>query len=107
MLFLAKTFFFSLTNNFFLGPFANAPIDTIKTRIQRSSSHEKGWARFKSVTVDLIKKEGYLALYKGLLPRLMRVGIGQAVTFASYEKIKIFIAMVSQKGLIGVIEDII
>ncbi|GBB88448.1 hypothetical protein RclHR1_00150044 [Rhizophagus clarus] len=90
-----------------MGPFANAPIDTIKTRIQRSSSQEKGWARFKTVTVELVKKEGYLALYKGLLPRLMRVGVGQAVTFASYEKIKVLIDVVSQKGLIGVLEDII
>jgi solute carrier family 25 citrate transporter 1 len=91
----------------FLGPFANAPIDTIKTRIQRSSSQEKGWSRFKTVTVELVRKEGYLALYKGLLPRLMRVGVGQAVTFASYEKIKILIDVVSRKGLIGVIEDFI
>lgn len=46
-----------------------------------------------------------MALYKGLLPRLMRVGVGQAVTFASYEKIKILIDLVSKKGLIGVLED--
>ncbi|CAG8681503.1 16917_t:CDS:2, partial [Funneliformis caledonium] len=58
-----------------MGPIANAPIDTIKTRIQRSSSTEKGWSRFKSVTTTLIKNEGYLALYKGLFPRLMRVGV--------------------------------
>ncbi|CAG8485038.1 11283_t:CDS:2 [Ambispora gerdemannii] len=81
-----------------MGPLANAPIDTIKTRIQRSSSPEKGWSTFKSVTLSLIQNEGYLALYKGLLPRLMRVGVGQAVTFAAYERIKIYVDILSQKG---------
>jgi len=88
-----------------MGPFANAPIDTIKTRIQRSISKEKGWARFKSVTLDLIKKEGYLALYKGLFPRLMRVGVGQAVTFASYERIKIYMDIISQRGWFAITEE--
>lgn len=105
-----KNFFFfqrkfSYKYFFRLGPIANAPIDTIKTRIQRSSSPEKGWVRFKSVTLDLIRKEGYSALYKGLFPRLMRVGIGQAVTFASYERIKILLAEISQKGFFGAIEE--
>ena len=84
-------FFFSP----FAGPIANAPIDTIKTRIQRSASPLTGWARFKEVTFSLIRNEGYLALYKGLLPRLMRVGVGQAVTFASYERIKVYIDKLS------------
>ncbi|RHZ79803.1 hypothetical protein Glove_140g99 [Diversispora epigaea] len=80
-----------------MGPIANAPIDTIKTRIQRSASTEKGWSRLVSVTSNLIKKEGWLALYKGLLPRLMRVGVGQAVTFASYERIKMYLDLFSDK----------
>jgi solute carrier family 25 (mitochondrial citrate transporter), member 1 len=55
--------------------------------------------------LDLIRKEGYLALYKGLFPRLMRVGVGQAVTFASYERIKIYLEIISQKGLFGAAEE--
>ncbi|CAG8521877.1 9955_t:CDS:2 [Cetraspora pellucida] len=81
-----------------MGPIANAPIDTIKTRIQRSVSTDKGWSKVVSVTMNLIKNEGYFALYKGLFPRLMRVGVGQAVTFASYERIKIYMEILSQKG---------
>ncbi|CAG8620464.1 16274_t:CDS:2 [Acaulospora morrowiae] len=76
-----------------MGPIANAPIDTIKTRIQRSSSPEKGWTRLKGVVTNLIEQEGYMAFYKGLFPRLMRVGVGQAVTFASYERIKVYVDM--------------
>ncbi|CAG8535825.1 mitochondrial carrier domain-containing protein [Gigaspora rosea] len=81
-----------------MGPIANAPIDTIKTRIQRSASTERGWSKVVSVTTNLVKNEGFLALYKGLLPRLMRVGVGQAVTFAAYERIKIYMEILSQKG---------
>jgi len=57
------------------------------------------------VTLDLIKKEGYLALYKGLFPRLMRVGVGQAVTFASYERIKIYMDIISQRGWFAITEE--
>ncbi|CAG8535678.1 16916_t:CDS:2 [Acaulospora colombiana] len=78
-----------------MGPIANAPIDTIKTRIQRSNSPDKGWTRLKSVVVNLIEKEGYMAFYKGLFPRLMRVGVGQAVTFAAYERIKSYMNLLS------------
>ncbi|CAG8742296.1 37921_t:CDS:2 [Gigaspora margarita] len=81
-----------------ISPIANAPIDTIKTRIQRSASTERGWSKVVSVTTNLVKNEGFLALYKGLLPRLMRVGVGQAVTFAAYERIKIYMEILSQKG---------
>ncbi|CAJ0921625.1 13739_t:CDS:2 [Entrophospora sp. SA101] len=88
-----------------MGPIANAPIDTIKTRIQRAQSTETGWKRFKTVTSSLIKNEGYLAFYKGLFPRLMRVGVGQAVTFAAYERIKIYIDIFSKKGFLTTITD--
>lgn len=70
------------------GPLSNAPIDTIKTRIQRSSAPGSGFERFKTVTSDIMRKEGFLAFYKGLTPRLLRVAPGQAVTFMVYEKVK-------------------
>lgn len=35
-----------------------------------------------------MRKEGFLAFYKGLTPRLLRVAPGQAVTFMVYEKVK-------------------
>ncbi|KAI8821002.1 mitochondrial carrier domain-containing protein [Fimicolochytrium jonesii] len=63
------------------GPLFNAPIDTIKTRIQKNPSKEKGWTRFMSVTTGIIKNEGYTAFYKGLTPRVLRVAPGQAITF--------------------------
>jgi len=73
-----------------MGPLSNAPIDTIKTRIQRAANPEgeSGWTRFVKVTSNIIKNEGYLAFYKGLTPRLLRVAPGQAITFMVYERVR-------------------
>ncbi|CAO3607292.1 unnamed protein product [Cunninghamella blakesleeana] len=74
-----------------MGPLSNAPIDTIKTRIQKSSAKGSGWERFKVVTSEIYYKEGFRAFYKGLTPRVLRVAPGQAVTFMVYEKVKSWI----------------
>ncbi|KAG1144324.1 hypothetical protein G6F37_003001 [Rhizopus arrhizus] len=71
-----------------MGPLSNAPIDTIKTRIQKSTAPGSGYERFKTVTSEIMKKEGFFAFYKGLTPRLLRVAPGQAVTFMVYEKVR-------------------
>ncbi|KAI5949065.1 SFC1 [Candida theae] len=73
-----------------LGPLSNAPLDTIKTRLQKSSyaSNEKGWVRIVKIGKQLVKEEGTAALYKGITPRIMRVAPGQAVTFTVYEFVK-------------------
>lgn len=73
-----------------LGPLSNAPLDTIKTRLQKSSyaSNESGIVRIVKIGRQLIKEEGTAALYKGITPRIMRVAPGQAVTFTVYEYIK-------------------
>lgn len=70
-----------------IGPFSNAPLDTIKTRLQKdkSISNDSGWKRIASIGAQLIKEEGFRALYKGITPRVMRVAPGQAVTFTVYE----------------------
>ncbi|VVT44944.1 uncharacterized protein SAPINGB_P000586 [Magnusiomyces paraingens] len=73
-----------------LGPLSNAPLDTIKTRMQREggASKETGASRFLRITKQLIAQEGIHALYKGITPRIMRVAPGQAVTFTVYEYIR-------------------
>ncbi len=77
------------------GPLFNAPIDTIKTRIQKNPSKEKGWSRFVNTTKSIIQNEGYMAFYRGLTPRVLRVAPGQAITFMVslnfYEKQSIII----------------
>ncbi|KAK7203655.1 mitochondrial carrier domain-containing protein [Myxozyma melibiosi] len=76
-----------------LGPLSNAPIDTIKTRMQRekATSGETAIGRVSRISSALIQKEGFLAFYKGITPRVMRVAPGQAVTFAVYEQVSTFL----------------
>ncbi|KAK9371942.1 mitochondrial carrier domain-containing protein [Lipomyces chichibuensis] len=72
-----------------LGPMSNAPIDTIKTRMQKETAieGESALGRFTRIARTLTQKEGFFAFYKGITPRIMRVAPGQAVTFAVYEQV--------------------
>ncbi|KAF3938269.1 Mitoferrin [Dactylella cylindrospora] len=73
-----------------MGPFSNAPIDTIKTRLQKSAAEPgvSAWKRITAIAGDMWRNEGVSAFYKGITPRVMRVAPGQAVTFAVYERIR-------------------
>uniref|UniRef100_A0A0D6R724 Mitochondrial thiamine pyrophosphate carrier 1 n=1 Tax=Araucaria cunninghamii TaxID=56994 RepID=A0A0D6R724_ARACU len=73
-----------------MGPFSNAPIDTIKTRLQKTPA-EPGQTAIQRITLiakDMFRQEGPKAFYKGITPRVMRVAPGQAVTFTVYEFLK-------------------
>ncbi|KAI8628771.1 mitochondrial carrier [Xylariaceae sp. FL1651] len=73
-----------------MGPLSNAPIDTIKTRLQKMPA-EEGVSAFKRISIiagDMFRQEGFHAFYKGITPRIMRVAPGQAVTFTVYEFLK-------------------
>ena len=73
-----------------MGPFSNAPIDTIKTRLQKTPAEpgETAISRITKIARDMFKQEGPKAFYKGITPRVMRVAPGQAVTFTVYEFLK-------------------
>ncbi|CCH40587.1 Calcium-binding mitochondrial carrier protein [Wickerhamomyces ciferrii] len=80
-----------------IGPFSNAPLDTIKTRLQKETKQanasgesikQSALSRIVRIGKDLIKEEGVGALYKGITPRVMRVAPGQAVTFTVYEIVR-------------------
>ncbi|XP_046978910.1 mitochondrial ornithine transporter 1 isoform X2 [Vanessa cardui] len=62
------------------------PSDVIKSRIQISNKSQK----FLTVGMDIIKKEGVLALYNGLKPTLVRTIPATAVLFVVYEYSKKF-----------------
>ena len=73
-----------------MGPLSNAPIDTIKTRLQKTPGQpgETAISRITAISRDMFKQEGFHAFYKGITPRIMRVAPGQAVTFTVYEFLK-------------------
>jgi len=62
-----------------LGPFSNAPIDTIKTRIQRASrvEGETAISRVTKVAAEMFAQEGASAFWKGITPRVARVAPGK------------------------------
>ncbi|KAI8929998.1 mitochondrial carrier domain-containing protein [Entophlyctis helioformis] len=86
------------------GPLFNAPIDTIKTRIQKNPSKESGWTRFINISTGIIKNEGYTAFYKGLTPRVLRVAPGQAIVFMVYERVYAWCMTLSQTLKVDEIE---
>ncbi|EMD33215.1 hypothetical protein CERSUDRAFT_118263 [Gelatoporia subvermispora B] len=73
-----------------MGPFSNAPIDTIKTRLQKSEAPPgaSAFERIRMIASELWRKEGARAFYKGITPRVLRVAPGQAVVFAVYERVR-------------------
>jgi solute carrier family 25 citrate transporter 1 len=73
-----------------MGPFSNAPIDTIKTRLQKNPAQpgETALGRITKIAGDMWKTEGVSSFYKGITPRVMRVAPGQAVTFTVYEYLR-------------------
>jgi solute carrier family 25 citrate transporter 1 len=76
-----------------VGPFSNAPIDTIKTRLQKTPSEPGSTAisRITKIAGEMFKQEGTRAFYKGITPRVMRVAPGQAVTFTVYEFLRTYL----------------
>lgn len=72
-----------------MGPFSNAPIDTIKTRLQKATTipGESSWTRISKIASEMWKQEGFRSFYKGITPRVLRVAPGQAIVFAVYERV--------------------
>ncbi|KAG8753345.1 Mitochondrial succinate-fumarate transporter [Serendipita sp. 396] len=73
-----------------MGPFSNAPIDTIKTRLQKSAAQpgQSAFSRIAKIAGDMWKQEGFRSFYKGITPRVLRVAPGQAVVFTVYERVR-------------------
>ncbi|KAH9949287.1 mitochondrial carrier [Amylocystis lapponica] len=81
-----------------MGPFTNAPIDTIKTRLQKATA-EPGTTAFQRIAAiarDMWRQEGVRSFYKGITPRVLRVAPGQAIVFAVYERVRLL--METMKG---------
>ena len=76
-----------------MGPFSNAPIDTIKTRLQKTTFQEgtSAWGKIWSIASEMFRQEGARAFYKGITPRVLRVAPGQAVVFPVYEKVRMVV----------------
>lgn len=65
--------------------YGNTPIDVVKTRMQGLESHK--YKNSIDCAVQIWKKEGFFAFYKGTVPRLSRVVLDVAITFMIYDSI--------------------
>lgn len=66
------------------------PADVIKSRIQVQSSTRS----MRSVGMEIIRKEGFLALYNGLTPSVLRTIPATAFLFLAYEYSKKFMEQI-------------
>lgn len=100
-----------------MGPFSNAPIDTIKTRtsfsfylpgffssvyfpgLQKSPAipGQSAFQRIFAIASDMWKMEGVRSFYKGITPRVLRVAPGQAIVFAVYERVSTVIESIKPR----------
>lgn len=74
----------------FSGPVATGPFDVVKTRLMAQTREAGGELRYRGLVHALTRiasEEGMLALWKGLLPRLMRIPPGQAIVWAVADQI--------------------
>lgn len=71
------------------GPVCTGPFDVVKTRLMAQSRHG-GELKYKGMIHairTIYAEEGLRALWKGLLPRLMRIPPGQAIMWAVADQI--------------------
>ncbi|XGW13538.1 hypothetical protein V3C99_000116 [Haemonchus contortus] len=69
--------------------YGNTPIDVVKTRMQGLEA--KKYKNSIDCAVQIWKKEGFFAFYKGTVPRLSRVVLDVAITFMIYDSIMDFL----------------
>uniref|UniRef100_A0A0R0KZJ3 Mitochondrial succinate-fumarate transporter 1 n=1 Tax=Glycine max TaxID=3847 RepID=A0A0R0KZJ3_SOYBN len=72
------------------GPICTGPFDVVKTRLMAQTREGGGVLKYKGM-IHAIRtiyvEEGLLALWKGLLPRLMRIPPGQAIMWGVADQI--------------------
>lgn len=73
----------------FLGPIATGPFDVTKTRLmaQSKSQGPPKYAGFFDALIKIPREEGIMTMWKGLLPRLLRIPPGQAIVWAVSDQI--------------------
>jgi len=83
----------------------NNPIDVVKTRIeaQDQAGGKKEYTGTFQCLRAIVRQEGVTALYRGIAPRMMKISIGQAITFTAYERYSELIAEAAGalSGLVG------
>lgn len=72
------------------GPICTGPFDVVKTRLMAQSRNSDGVLKYKGMLHairTIYTEEGIRALWRGLLPRLMRIPPGQAIMWAVADQV--------------------
>lgn len=72
------------------GPFCTGPFDVVKTRLMAQTRDGEGGLKYKGMVHairTIYAEEGLVALWRGLLPRLMRIPPGQAIMWAVADQV--------------------
>ncbi|XP_064482611.1 mitochondrial 2-oxodicarboxylate carrier-like [Ornithodoros turicata] len=90
----------------------NHPLDVVKTRLQMQSADDPN--RYKSITncfARMVKAEGFLSVYKGILPVLVVETPKMAVRFVVYEyckrKLSPYVGQVATTGTAGFVAGVV
>jgi len=65
---------------------ANNPVDVVKTKMQGIDAHK--YKGFADCFAQIYKNQGLLGFYSGITPRLARVILDVALTFAIFHQLK-------------------
>jgi solute carrier family 25 2-oxodicarboxylate transporter 21 len=65
----------------------NTPFDVVKSRVQNqiSAPFKYGWTL--PAAAKIAKEEGFKALYKGFLPKVLRLGPGGGILLVVFESV--------------------
>jgi hypothetical protein len=80
----------------------NNPIDVVKSRLQAQDTAKGVTPKYTGTVqciVMTVKEDGFAALYRGTVPRMMKVSVGQALTFFTYDHVSSFLYGVAPPGL--------
>lgn len=70
----------------FCSVMANNPVDVVKTNMQGMEAHK--YSGFVGCFTHILRTEGPMGFYKGVGPRMARVILDVAITFAVFQQIK-------------------
>ncbi|KAK6086702.1 Non-reducing end alpha-L-arabinofuranosidase BoGH43A 7 [Seiridium cupressi] len=92
-----------------VGTILNTPMDVVKSRIQNSpkvagSVPKYNWAWPAVMTVA--KEEGFAALYKGFLPKVLRLGPGGGILLVVYTGVMDFFRRLQKKSQLVAVSQI-
>ena len=69
--------------------FVTCPLDVLKTRIMLSADLPRKHRLTVMETLrKLLREEGFLSLFKGVVPRVIQISMGGALWFGAFEEYK-------------------